>query len=57
MAGFEVELEYDQVGRVAREYLIDLLEYCDDSKLSESVNDIIAYMSIPGTWREGKYDR
>lgn len=57
---FTVELEFDQAEEVSRGYLINLLSDINahpfDSELIEPLNRLIAYMSTPGTWEDGKYD-
>ena len=53
---FKVELEFEQVERISRDYLIDLLEDCTSPKVIESLNCAISYMSVSGTWEDGKYD-
>lgn len=55
-----VDLDIEQAEGVARDYLIDLLDDLNipftDPALIKSINHLIAYMSTPGTWEEGKYD-
>lgn len=58
---YSVDLNLDQAGGIARDYLIDLLDDLNvpftDPTLIKSINQLIAYMSVPGTWEDGKYDR
>lgn len=57
-----VALNWEQREQVARDYLIDLLEDVEDipfdgrPSLVESINNIIAYMSVPGSWQGGAFD-
>lgn len=55
-----VELNVEQAEQVTREYLIDLLDDVNipfgDPNMTECVHRLIAYMSTPGTWEDGKYD-
>lgn len=56
-----IALTFDQREQVARDYLIQLLEDFEcvpfgDTKLVNSLNTIIAYMSPLGEWAEGQYD-
>ena len=57
---FSVELSVEQAEKVTREYLIDLLDDDNipfgDPIMTVCVYRLIAYMSTPGTWEEGKYD-
>lgn len=57
---YPIELSIEQAEMVTREYLIDLLGDVNvpftDPKLTESLNFLIAYMSVPGEWEEGRYD-
>ena len=57
-----IALTYEQREQVARDYLIELLEDIEfvpfgDPKMVETVNQLIAYMSSPGAWEDGKYDK
>ena len=60
-SNYSVDLNLDQAGGIARDYLIDLLDDLNvpftDPTLIKSINQLIAYMSVPGTWEDGKYDR
>jgi hypothetical protein len=57
-----IELNYDQVEEIVREYLIEFLDELDiterfaDPVMKESINRLIAYHSVPGQWEDGKYD-
>lgn len=57
---FTVDLEFDQAEEVSREYLISLLSDINaplfDPEMIKTLNRLIAYMSPPGTWEEGKFD-
>lgn len=56
-----LEIDLDQAEIVARDYLIDLLDMLeqvgDDPATADAINRVIAYMSVPGTWKEGAYDK
>lgn len=55
-----VDLDMEQAEGVTRDYLIDLLDDINvpfsDPAFIKSINCLIAYMSTPGTWEDGKYD-
>ena len=57
-----VALNWEQREQVARDFLIDLLNDVEDipfdgrTSLVESINQIIAYISPPGSWEGGAFD-
>lgn len=57
---YNVELDTEQSDKITREVLIDMLEDLNipftDPNMVECVNRLIAWMSPPGTWQDGKYD-
>ena len=56
-----IALTYDQREQVARDFLIEFLEDVEDipfgdALLVETVNRLIAYLSVPGEWEKGQHD-
>lgn len=56
-----VALNWEQREQVTRDFLIDLLEDIEhvpfgDRNMVDSLNQIIAFCSAPGSWENGKYD-
>ena len=54
-----VELTPEQVQAVTLQELKSDLRYLketDDPSLYRAMNVVIAYYSVPGTWKEGSYD-
>ena len=56
-----IELDYDQREHVVRETLIEMVEERNfpdgfDPKMIEAVERLIAYMSVHGEYKGGKYD-
>jgi len=56
-----IALTYDQREQVARDFLIEFLEDIEDvpfgdAILVEKVNQLIAYLSVPGEWEKGQHD-
>lgn len=57
-----IALTYEQREQVTKDYLIELLYDIEvipfgDPVLVQSVNRLIAYMSVPGEWEDGQYDK
>lgn len=58
-----IDLTAEQKEKLTREFLVDVLEELevdvekgwDDVKVS--LETLIAYFSVPGTYKDGKYDR
>ncbi len=58
-----IDLTAEQKEKLTREFLVDVLEELevdvetgwDDVKVS--LKTLIAYFSVPGTYKDGKYDR
>lgn len=57
---YSVDLNLEQAESITRDYLVDMLDDLNvpftDPTLIESINRLIAYLSVPGTWEDGKYD-
>lgn len=57
---FEVSLSHEQTEALTREFLIDLLEDLNvpftDPVMLQNINQLISWMSPPGSWKDGKYD-
>lgn len=57
---FEVSLSHEQAEEVTREFLIDLLEDLNvpftDPVMLQNINQLVSWMSPPGSWKDGKYD-
>jgi hypothetical protein len=54
-----IELTPEQEDMVVLQVLIATLhldEYTGDDALSRAMNVVLAYYSVPGTWKEGMYD-
>lgn len=55
MTTYTVKIENDD--EICKEVLIDLLAITDNDKVEEALNIVIAYLSVPGEWLDGKYDQ
>lgn len=57
---FQVDLDIDQVEKITRECLLDFLDDINipfqDPKIVDACHTVIAYMSVPGEYKDGKYD-
>lgn len=55
MTMYSVDIENDD--EICRDVLVDLLAITDNAKIEEAINIVIAYLSVPGEWENGKYDQ
>lgn len=63
MPKITIDVDYDDITTIVREELMEVLDMqmgeappFDDDAINYYLNKLIAYYSVPGTWKEGMYD-
>jgi len=60
MSGVTIELSYNEVENVTKQYLLSLVSnegiQLTSDEIVESLHKVIAFLSVPGTYMGGKYD-
>ena len=51
-----IELNDDQTEDIVRNKLIDDLNWVENAILRDAIEMVIAYYSVPGSYKNGKYD-
>lgn len=59
VTSFRDIIKEEVVDEFVREELVDSLKYAEENRdqaLTNALHTVIAYYSVPGTYREGSYD-